>query len=184
MKPVIEDRISEHYKFSSNESRKTVGILATTPERRMVLVKMPEELFCAEPSPDAADNVSQAISAALEASVSGKLDSAKIGVANSVATSVRQLFMRSQGIQLFRDGNFMLCNAYLNGIIKDKEDYINQQNKLLAAAEALIKEEIKELAKMKFDSFSAAVGVSTQVGSVNGGAGNNQPKAEPKAEPD
>lgn len=78
----------------------------------------------------------------------------------------------------------MLCNAYLNGIIKDKEDYINQQNKLLAAAEALIKEEIKELAKMKFDSFSAAVGVSTQVGSVNGGAGNNQPKAEPKAEPD
>lgn len=180
LKPVIEDRISEH-------DEKTVGVLATTPERRIVLVKMPEQLFCAEPSPDAADNVSHAISAALEASTTGKLSEAQIGVAQKVATSVRQLFQRSQGIQLYRDGNFMLCNSYLNGVIKDEAKYLAQQDKILQAAKELILAEITELSKLKFDTNTppaqAATAVELKGGSKSKAGGETKsPEPEKKDE--
>ena len=46
--PVIEERVSD---FGIPK----IGVLATTGERRAVIVKMPERLICAEPPPDVAE---------------------------------------------------------------------------------------------------------------------------------
>ncbi len=143
-KPVIEDQVSEH-------SGRTVGVLATTPERRVVLVKMPDHKFCAEPSADAADNISTALTAIAEASTTGKLSDAQLGFVQTLATSTKQLFVRSQGVQLYRDGTFVLCTAYLNGAINGPE-LIEKQQELLKAVVPLIAAEIPELHKIKIDT--------------------------------
>jgi hypothetical protein len=142
-KPVIEDRISQHHV-------PTVGVLATTPERRVVLVKMPDNKFCAEPPADAADNISSALSAMAKASTKGTVGNVQLGIANTLATSVKQLFVRSQGVQLYRDGTFMLCAAYLNGAIS-QADFLVRQEKLLDAVVPLIIKEIPYLHRLQFD---------------------------------
>jgi hypothetical protein len=43
---------------------------------------------------------------------------ANLTLARDFATSVSQIYTRSQGVQLFRDGSFMLCQAHLNGAIR------------------------------------------------------------------
>jgi hypothetical protein len=148
-KPVIEDRISSHW------SRKTVGVLATTPERRVFLAKMPEQKFCAEPPADAADNVAYALSAAAGVSGKGKVTELQASLAQSAATSVNQLFVRSQGLQIYRDGNFMLCTAFLNGVVKEKE-FMDRQTELLKVSRELIAQEIPFLYQWKQDSAEKA----------------------------
>lgn len=143
-KPVIEDRISQH-------RRPTVGVLATTPERRVFLVKMPGSKFCAEPSADAAENISSALSAMVKGSVTGKVTDAQLGLGQTLATSVKQLFVRTQGIQLYRDATFMLCTAYLNDAI-NKEQLIAMQEKLLETVVPLILAEIPTLQARRFDA--------------------------------
>ena len=143
-KPVIEDRITEW-------GKQKVGVLATTPERRVVIVKMPDNRFCAEPPADAAENVSAALTAMAEASTKGALTNAQVGIANTLATSVKQLFQRSQGVQLYRDGSFMLCNAYLNGALTP-EQFAQKHQELLQAVAPLITAEIPELHKQKLDT--------------------------------
>lgn len=177
LKSVIEDRVSTH-------SKPTVGILATTPERRVVLVKMPEQLYCAEPSPDVAENISSALSAALKASTKGKLSDAQTGVAAAIATSVRQLFQRSQGIQLYRDGSFMLCGAFLNKTIT-KAQWVTQHAILLNAATALIQAEIPELSKRKYDANVDPNGsATTQAGASDQHTADEEPEVtkQPTAE--
>jgi hypothetical protein len=140
--PVIEDRVNNWL------GAKKVGVLATTPERRVVIVKMPENMFCAEPPADAADNVSAALTAIAEGSAKGQVTDVQLGYAQTLATSVKQLFQRSQGVQLYRDGTFMLCNAYLNGAI-NPEEFLKRHEKLLETVAPLIMEEIPELHKQK-----------------------------------
>src|SRR5262245_1684585 len=45
------------------------GILSTTAGRRVVLIDLKTEHFCSEPPPDAAENVSSSVAAALSASI-------------------------------------------------------------------------------------------------------------------
>lgn len=145
LRPVVEDKVgSEDIKPGD----KRVGTLATVAQRRIVIVKFENAAFCAEPSPDAVDNLSAALSAAL----SGGTESitAKASLAASIATFAKQLFFRSQGLQLYRDGMFSLCNAFLNGAI-DKTVFQEKQTKLLEAAEKLIAAELPHLQHMKVD---------------------------------
>jgi hypothetical protein len=139
--PVIEDRISDW-------GKEKIGVLATTPERRIVIVKMPGSAFCAEPPADAAENVSAALTAVAEASAQGRVTDAQLSIAQTLATSVKQLFQRSQGVQLYRDGTFMLCNAYLNGAIT-KEQFLQRHERLLEIVAPLIAQEIPEIHKVK-----------------------------------
>jgi hypothetical protein len=76
-------------------------------------------------------------------------------VAASIATVAKQLFYRSQGLQLYRDGMFSLCNAYLNGVVKNGEEFLKQQDKLLDVVKELIHEEIPHLANIKADTTGA-----------------------------
>ena len=144
-KPVIEDRISSH------GSRKTVGVLATTPERRVFLAKMPDHKFCAEPPADAADNVAYALSAAAGLSGKGKVTELQARLAQSAATSENQLFVRSQGLQLYLDGTFRLCTAFLNGVLSGPQ-FIDRQVELLRVSRELIAQEIPYLYEWKQES--------------------------------
>ena len=144
-KPVIEERVTDW-------GIKKVGVLATTPERRVVLVKMPGGQFCAEPSADAADNVSAALSAIAEASAKGTVSDVQLGFAQSLATTVKQLFVRSQGIQLYRDGSFVLCNAYLNQAISE-DDFLKRHIELLRTVAPLIEHEIPHMHKIRPDGI-------------------------------
>src|SRR5262245_61017941 len=92
-KPVIEERSADW-----GWPEKKVGVFATTPERRVVVFKWPENKFCAEPPADAADNISSALTVIAEASAKGQITEAQLGVASSLATTVKQLFQRTQGI--------------------------------------------------------------------------------------
>jgi hypothetical protein len=139
--PVIEDRVTD-----AGWGKVKIGLLATTPERRMIVVKMPDNRFCAEPPADAADNVAAALSAAAKAKGTGKLTEGQVGAAQTLATSVKQLFKRTQGVQLYRDGTFMLCNAYLNGAITSAE-FVTRHVALLEAASRLAEKEVAEMYK-------------------------------------
>lgn len=135
-KPVIEDRVGDH-----------VGTLATTAERRIVLVNLKNGDFCAEPSPDVAEAINGSIRAATEASAntSSGVDAKVSGeVARQLATSIGSSFLRTQGIQLFRDGSFALCQARMNNNI-DKTDYAQKLDRLLNLSVELIKLELPTL---------------------------------------
>lgn len=100
--------------------------------------------FCAEPSPDAIEAVAAAFGAAIEAS-----NQAQAGVnqelaarfAREVATSTASMFRRSQGVQLYRDGAFFLCQAMMNGYI-DAYEYRQALKYLRYDAVFLIEKEL------------------------------------------
>ncbi len=149
--PIIEDRVGL-------VGREVVGTLATAADYRVVIVPLEPVkdekgekriMFCAEPSADAASQISAAFSALLAAPLlKGKEIDAQAAAA--IATSMKQLFKRSQGVQLYRDGQFTLCNAFLNGAI-GKQQYFEELQKLRESAQALIHEEIPYLMYYSFD---------------------------------
>jgi hypothetical protein len=48
----------------------------------------------------------------------GASGNANLELARDFATSVSQIYTRSQGVQLFRDGSYMLCQAHLNRALR------------------------------------------------------------------
>lgn len=137
-KPVIEDRVGDR-----------IGTLATTSERRIVLVDLKKDHFCSEPSPDVAEAINSSIRAAVDASAKyGNGADIKVSgeIARQLATSINSIFTRTQGIQLFRDGSFALCQARMNGDIKDHE-FAKRYDFLLDRAVELIKAELPLVAQ-------------------------------------
>ena len=76
----------------------------------------PTRIVCAEPSPDVAQAVSGAISAAIKVEIAGKGGGAA-SFGRSAADAVAQLGERLGTIQLLRDGLYRACEAYANGAI-------------------------------------------------------------------
>lgn len=140
-KPVIEDRVSDW-------GVRKVGVLATTAERRVVLVSMPEKKFCAEAPPDVGEAVSSSLGASLDAEGAGKLTALEAQIKQQLATSLLQLSHRSQGLELYRASTFFLCTLYLNGVISEA-DLAAKHDALLSNAVDLIKLEIPEIADIK-----------------------------------
>ncbi|MBI3001123.1 MAG: hypothetical protein HYY46_22115 [Deltaproteobacteria bacterium] len=143
--PVIEDRVGRI-------GSQPVGTLATTAERRIVLVRIdPEDKktfgrFCSEPPPDAAENIANSLTFAVQAAVktpeaegSGRLELAK-----QLATTVQSLFHRSQGLQLYRDGLYNLCMAWVNGVVNDGQEFTKRADALLNVAQTLIAHELEK----------------------------------------
>jgi hypothetical protein len=137
--PIIED------KLGSTGFR----TLATTPERRIVIFTKDERKFCAEPSADVTNNLTSAFAAALEGS-DGTIE-AKATISKAFASTAKQLFQRSQGVQLYRDGMYSLCQSFLNGVINAGE-LKQMQTDLLEKSSALIAKEIPYLPYMKGDN--------------------------------
>lgn len=135
--PVIEDRIGS-----------VAATLATTAERRIVLfptVGGNEGKFCAEPSPDTAESIAATFKASLEAS--GKATDKGEGkvnaeIAKALLTSVAALTKRSQGLQLYRDGVYALCQSRMNDFVS-ADEYIIALRVLRETAAKLISEELK-----------------------------------------
>jgi hypothetical protein len=137
--PIIEDTIGQNL----------YRTMATTAERRIVIINNSKDpnyrgLYCAEPSPDSADNLASSLSSYLKAAESSgdKSLSTSGGFDKTLATTVQQLGTRSQGLQLYRDGTYALCQAYMNGIL-DQPAYIKRLDKLLDISDQLISTELK-----------------------------------------
>ena len=139
--PVIEERVSD---FGIPK----IGVLATTGERRAVIVKMPERLICAEPPPDVAEAIASAVSGVLEASGKASPSELKLGGASALSTALLQLTYRTQGLQLYRDGSFFLCTLFMNNIIT-KDEYLMARTKLLEDCIVLIHEELPLIAEIR-----------------------------------
>lgn len=60
--------------------------------------------------------------------------SGSLSLAREFATSISQIYTRSQGVQLFRDGSFMLCQAHLNHALRG--DRIEELKQLALARES------------------------------------------------
>jgi len=144
-RPVVQDSVGI---YNAEGKDKRIGTLATVAQRRMVLIRFEDGKFCAEPPPDAVDNLSAALFAALSAKTESVTAGVNLGA--TLATYAKQLLYRSQGLQLYRDVMFSLCNAYLNKAITE-DDFKKKQEELLKVASELIKAELPYLQYIKTD---------------------------------
>jgi ABC-type uncharacterized transport system substrate-binding protein len=131
------------------------SVFSMTPERRTVIViPEPSNTFriCAEPPPDVAESLASTIRFAAEAQVKGQ--GGKVDLSSIFSSSAMMLFYRSQGVQLFRDGMYNLCQAHMNGIIS-KEQYVEKYKELLDVAEKLIGAEIPAMQAIKIAEAAA-----------------------------
>ncbi len=143
--PVTKDRVGSSFGFGGQ-----VGTLATAPDYRVVYVKLDENAkLCAEAAADAGAQFAQTFAGALSAPT-GSAQPLSAETKVGLAVAMKQLFKRSQGIQLFRDGSFALCNLYLNGAV-DKQQYFEEFQRLRRDAVDLIAKEIPFLEKITVD---------------------------------
>ena len=105
-----------------------IETLSLDAKQRLVIVgtrhepgKPPQRVVCAEPSPDAL--VAQA--AVLSASGNYKGPEGQPSAGGNVGVGLQEsassIGLRTQSIQVLRDGYYRLCEAYLNGAIDQKE---------------------------------------------------------------
>jgi hypothetical protein len=116
-----------------------VGTIAVTGDRKMVIVRpglWEAGKFCSEPAPYVDESVAAKIVTMLEAD--------RVGVrgATALANSVQELFRRSQGVQLYRDGMYALCQAAVNNTLTP-EEFKKQSDELLKQAAKLVEKELE-----------------------------------------
>lgn len=158
--PVQQDYVGNVF------GKRPTSVFSMTAERRTVIVMADEHnpatpmKFCAEPPADVAANIASSVRAALEASVKG----IKVGAASpevqaagefsrSLSSTMMSLFYRSQGIQLFRDGLFNLCQARINGMLTDAQ-YAQKHSDLLDKSFALILGELPSVQAARLQSMT------------------------------
>lgn len=143
-KPVIEDHSG------------MLGTFATVAERRMVVTKKAfkeghadapgyDSNFCAEPPPDSTQSIASSLTAALRADATQNKNRQSVSAeaARELITTARVMFNRSQGVQIFRDGVYNLCQAQLNKSIP-AETYSKHFSELLQVSERLIIAELEK----------------------------------------
>jgi hypothetical protein len=124
-----------------------LGTLAVTTDRRVVLVRLQENTaseagrFCAEPPLEADQSVMNALAVMRDLSTD-KIDaSVKVELARSFARIFPSFVRRTQGLQLYREAMYTLCQNYLNHAIK--EDALQAQAmKFFEVAVKLIEQEL------------------------------------------
>lgn len=155
--PPMEKPVQQDYVGSIFGDRRT-NVFSLTPERRTVLVVRGVDgiqsrvMVCAEPPPDVSQNIASSIRTLAEASAkdaTGRAAGASAEFSRSLNTSVASMFFRSQGIQLWRDGLFSLCQAYMNGLIADKDEFWKKHGALLDVSFALIAHEIPTVQQIR-----------------------------------
>jgi hypothetical protein len=114
--PVVIDHVGDR-----------VGTMAVTTDRRVVLIRLQENSaseagrFCAEPPLDADQNVMGALAAMRDLSTDKIEASVKVELARSFAQIFPAFVRRTQGLQLYREAMYNLCQNYLNHAIKADE---------------------------------------------------------------
>jgi hypothetical protein len=148
-----------------------VGTLSTSASRRVVIVnssfksKEPylESAFCAEPSPDIAEDIIASLTGKGDlsggAETTGEIAKlqaqAKLELARNFQSVGQILFKRTQGAQFWRDGLFNLCQSYINGSI-GKEQFEKKYYQLLEKSVELIKLEVPLMYKTQGSSSPKA----------------------------
>ena len=107
-RPVTEDQL-----ITDRTGAQELGILAVTAQRRVIVGNLKTGHFCSEPPPEAADEVTSAVAAALTAKI-GPNKNVNAELASSLARHINQLYKRAHTIQLFRDASFHLCVDAVN----------------------------------------------------------------------
>jgi hypothetical protein len=116
-------------------------VLFLTAETRMVMYNEKTGRYCAEPPPDVAQNILTSLQVAINAS-GGKLP-ADVGAefSRAAASTAQSLLSRSQGLQMYRDGMYYLCQRFMNGVI-NQERYDHEAKELLTQTTNLVREEV------------------------------------------
>lgn len=141
LSPPAENPIIEHH------ARERVNAFAVVPARRVVLVKAetrhPDSplVVCGEAPADVTDNIASTFAASLAAAAT-KGNEISAGISRSLETFGQLLFKRSQGLQLFRDQSYYLCQARMNGFMSD-EQYRRELARAFDSVLPLIDQEIK-----------------------------------------
>ena len=99
-----------------------INVLSVDARQRLVLQGNvgSDRVVCTEPSPDAIS--AQAVQLAASAAITNGGNQANAQLASGFSESVASIAMRTQTIQMLRDGYFRLCEARLNNLIS-KEEY-------------------------------------------------------------
>ncbi|HET8746601.1 MAG TPA: hypothetical protein VFM98_13420 [Ramlibacter sp.] len=142
LSPPAENPIIEQH------ARNRINTFAVVPARRVVLVKAERAnddnsplVVCGEAPADVTDNIASTFAASLAASAA-KGNEVSAGISRSLETFGQILFKRSQGLQLFRDQSYYLCQARMNNFITDAE-YKQELKAAFTAILPLIEQEIK-----------------------------------------
>lgn len=177
--PIIEDHANNWF------NKGKIGVLSTTAERREVLIQFPDNKFCAEPPPDVAESLVSSLSLLAKGSVKDTTAgeaSARLEATKALATSIRTLFIRSQGAQFLRDGLFNLCQAYLNHAITEAQ-YVDLYKELLTKSQALIVLELPALKdKRADDAVKNAEAEATAAKNAASAAADSAKKAKKEAD--
>ncbi|MCI0755748.1 hypothetical protein [Teichococcus vastitatis] len=109
-----------------HQVRRMADIATVDKRGQRLIVQRPQEITCAEPSPDVARVVQAALSSQLDVGATvtppvggGTAVDARImsALAATRAESIAQLTRRIATIQLLRDGLYRACEAFMNGAI-------------------------------------------------------------------
>jgi hypothetical protein len=177
-------------------AQKRVNAFSAIPSRRMVLVKRGDSsdrdtdkiLICGEASADVTDNLTSTLAASLSASggASAEKASASAAFSKALETSAQFLFRRTQGIQLYRDGMYYLCQARMNRFIDDSE-YKDRAAKLLQLVVPMIENEIplmqgSQSTKDAKNNGSGMPGVNATAGNASASASREKANANSEAQ--
>jgi hypothetical protein len=118
-------------------------VLSLDAKQRLVLQRNTTygTVTCTEPSPDAISAHAAQLAARADATLTeGRSGSAALAASESEA--VASIAMRTQTIQLLRDGYFRLCEAYMNGVLEPQRyqatiSFIDEFITTVAAIEAI-----------------------------------------------
>lgn len=138
-----------------------INTFGVVPSRRMMIVKSDDAgggaerkvTICAEAPADVTDNLASSFAASVAAS--GKGVDASAGFEKTLQTFGQFLFKRTQGIQLFRDRSYYLCQARMNGFITDAE-YKQGLDDAFRAVVPLIEKELEHLDKTQPENETVA----------------------------
>lgn len=177
--PVEQDYVGPFY------GTKTTHVFSMTPERRTIIVmpqgegKIPR--FCAEPPPDVAESIADSLRVLAEAQIKDPEITGKAELFKMYSASAMSLFYRSQGVQLFRDGLFNLCQAYINEALPDKRDYIEIYKELLNKSVSLVQKEIPSAEQNKLNQVMERVAIAERDAKAASMEAKNSMEAAEKA---
>lgn len=118
---------------SDNAHSVQLGALSVTSQRRMILANMRSGDFCAEPPPEAVDNITSSINAALRSSLESDVSARSLDTTMKEKSSqnINQLYRRVHTLQLFRDAAFHYCvDAVNSSNHRQNKDYVSYASKL------------------------------------------------------
>lgn len=150
-----------HYPSYPDADKNSIDILSIDAKQRVVVTTQRDRyrITCAEPSPDALSALSTSTSLGLQFD-----KKALANVASAISGSAASIGLRTQSIQLLRDGMYRTCEAYAAGAI-DAAEYNRQQRRYqnlmlaLLSVEQLTGPVVAQQVGLGSGSSSSAVGL-------------------------